>query len=104
MPPSDSPRGAAQPPLVDGFGRQIGDLRLSVTDRCNLRCVYWIPEEAPQFQPRDELDLKGPLRQGASDDDMLRLIRVAWRRKDAGHLINSAGFVRPARTMSAIGG
>lgn len=42
-------------PVTDGFGRPIGDLRLSVTDRCNLRCVYCIPEEAPEFQPRDEL-------------------------------------------------
>ncbi|NKB90000.1 MAG: GTP 3',8-cyclase MoaA [Acidobacteria bacterium] len=41
--------------LRDGFGREIGDLRISVTDRCNLRCVYCIPEETPTFQPRDEL-------------------------------------------------
>lgn len=41
--------------LRDGFGRPIGDLRLSVTDRCNLRCVYCIPEELPEFQPREEL-------------------------------------------------
>ncbi len=41
--------------LRDGFGRPIGDLRLSVTDRCNLRCVYCIPEETPEFQPRHEL-------------------------------------------------
>jgi len=41
--------------LTDGFGRAIGDLRLSVTDRCNLRCAYCIPDEAPTFQPREEL-------------------------------------------------
>ena len=41
--------------LRDGFGRAIGDLRISVTDRCNLRCVYCIPEETPTFQPREEL-------------------------------------------------
>jgi len=41
--------------LQDGFGRLIGDLRLSVTDRCNLRCVYCIPEETPTFQGREEL-------------------------------------------------
>jgi len=49
---SKGPDSAA---LTDGFGRAIGDLRLSVTDRCNLRCVYCIPEETPTFQPREEL-------------------------------------------------
>ena len=42
-------------PLVDGFGRPVRDLRLSVTDRCNLRCRYCIPDEAPEFQPRAEI-------------------------------------------------
>jgi len=42
-------------PIADSYGRQVGDLRLSVTDRCNLRCAYCIPEETPQFQPREEL-------------------------------------------------
>ncbi|MBM4418187.1 MAG: GTP 3',8-cyclase MoaA [Chloroflexi bacterium] len=32
-------------PLVDAFGRQMGDLRISITDRCNFRCVYCMPEE-----------------------------------------------------------
>ncbi len=29
--------------LIDSYGRQIGDLRISVTDRCNFRCVYCMP-------------------------------------------------------------
>lgn len=37
--------------LNDGFGRTIDYLRLSVTDRCNLRCVYCLPESAPRFVP-----------------------------------------------------
>lgn len=41
-------------PLVDRFGRVHTDLRISVTDRCNLRCTYCMPEEV-EFQPRDEL-------------------------------------------------
>ena len=42
-------------PLVDGFGRQVRDLRISVTDRCNFRCGYCMPEEGMVWQPRDEL-------------------------------------------------
>jgi cyclic pyranopterin phosphate synthase len=40
--------------LVDGFGRVHTDLRVSVTDRCNLRCTYCMPLEAV-FLPREEL-------------------------------------------------
>ena len=42
-------------PLVDGFGRVHRDLRISVTDRCNFRCTYCMPEEGMQWHPRDEL-------------------------------------------------
>ena len=40
--------------LVDTFGRRHTDLRISVTDRCNLRCTYCMPAEAI-FRPREEL-------------------------------------------------
>ena len=39
-------------PLVDGFGRLHDSLRISVTDRCNIRCFYCMPEEATDFVPR----------------------------------------------------
>jgi GTP 3',8-cyclase len=42
-------------PLVDSFGRVHRDLRISVTDRCNFRCVYCMPEEGMDWTPRDEL-------------------------------------------------
>jgi cyclic pyranopterin phosphate synthase len=42
-------------PLVDTFGRTARDLRISITDRCNFRCVYCMPEEGIQFLPRDEI-------------------------------------------------
>ena len=42
-------------PLVDGYGRVHRDLRISVTDRCNFRCTYCMPEEGMRWQPRDEL-------------------------------------------------
>jgi cyclic pyranopterin phosphate synthase len=40
--------------LIDRFGRLHTDLRISVTDRCNLRCTYCMPEEVV-FRPREEL-------------------------------------------------
>ena len=41
--------------LVDPFGRQISYLRLAVTDRCNLRCQYCMPEKGIDIVPRQEL-------------------------------------------------
>jgi cyclic pyranopterin phosphate synthase len=51
-----------------------------------------------------ETDLREPLRDGASDDDLAALIRAAVWGKWAGHRINHADFVQPARSMSMIGG
>lgn len=44
-----------RPPLVDSFGRVHSNLRISVTDRCNIRCFYCMPESNVQFLPRTEL-------------------------------------------------
>src|SRR5262245_11570383 len=41
--------------LSDGFGRRLTDLRVSLTDRCNFRCVYCIPDEHNDWFPRSEL-------------------------------------------------
>lgn len=41
--------------LMDGFGRQVRDLRISVTDRCNFRCRYCMPHEEMQWLPREEI-------------------------------------------------
>jgi GTP 3',8-cyclase len=41
--------------LVDSFGRVHRDLRISVTDRCNLRCTYCMPEEGMDWLARDQL-------------------------------------------------
>ena len=38
--------------LVDGYGRLHDNLRISVTDRCNIRCFYCMPEDAVEFVPR----------------------------------------------------
>jgi cyclic pyranopterin phosphate synthase len=53
---------------------------------------------------RREWDLKEPLRNGASDEELERLVRVAVRHKELKHRINDAGFVRASRSMSQIGG
>jgi GTP 3',8-cyclase len=42
-------------PLKDGHGRLIGDLRVSVTDRCNFRCQYCMPAEGLPWLERDEI-------------------------------------------------
>jgi GTP 3',8-cyclase len=54
-----SERSAAAAPatggLVDTQGRTVRDLRISVTDRCNLRCVYCMPAEGMPWLPKDDL-------------------------------------------------
>lgn len=57
-------------PLVDGFGRVHTDLRLSVTDRCNIRCFYCMPAENVTFKPRSEL---------LTFEEMERFVRVVAR-------------------------
>jgi GTP 3',8-cyclase len=47
--------GMGREPLMDGHGRQIGDLRVSVTDRCNFRCQYCMPAEGLPWLERAEI-------------------------------------------------
>ncbi|UUZ59031.1 GTP 3',8-cyclase MoaA [Nocardioides sp. B-3] len=54
--------------LLDTFGRVATDLRVSLTDRCNLRCTYCMPAEGLARLPKPEL---------LTDDEVLRLIEVA---------------------------
>jgi cyclic pyranopterin phosphate synthase len=42
-------------PLIDTFGRIHDNLRISVTDRCNIRCFYCMPEEGVQYMMREEI-------------------------------------------------
>ncbi|MDQ1689219.1 MAG: 3,8-cyclase [Frankiaceae bacterium] len=58
-------------PLVDGFGRVATDLRVSVTDRCDLRCTYCMPAEGLDWTPRAQL---------LTDDELVRLVGVAVSR------------------------
>ena len=51
----DDPAMPTEGPLVDRYARVHDDLRISITDRCNLRCVYCMPMEGMTFLPRSEL-------------------------------------------------
>ncbi|HEX5018996.1 MAG TPA: GTP 3',8-cyclase MoaA, partial [Actinomycetes bacterium] len=53
---------------------------------------------------RDESDLRGAMRAGASDDELIDLMRACLAAKKAGHGIDEPTFVPPPRPMSAIGG
>jgi cyclic pyranopterin phosphate synthase len=54
--------------LLDTFGRIATDLRVSLTDRCNLRCTYCMPEQGLAWLAKPEL---------LSDDEIVRLVRIA---------------------------
>src|SRR5512145_2476483 len=54
--------------LVDTFGRTATDLRVSLTDRCNLRCSYCMPAEGLDWLPSEET---------LTDDEVVRLVRIA---------------------------
>ena len=58
-------------PLADAFGRVATDLRVSLTDRCNLRCSYCMPAEGLDWLPNDEV---------LTDDEVVRLITIAVER------------------------
>lgn len=63
--PTASPRA-----LVDRFGRVATDLRVSLTDRCNLRCSYCMPAEGLPWLPHDEV---------LTNDELVRLLRIGVR-------------------------
>jgi cyclic pyranopterin phosphate synthase len=65
------PARPADPRLVDTFGRVATDLRISLTDRCNLRCSYCMPAEGLDWMPDAEV---------LTDAELLRLIRIAVTR------------------------
>jgi GTP 3',8-cyclase len=53
--PSPTPGAPARAPLLDGSGRQIKSVRVSVTDKCNFRCRYCMPAEGLEWLKRDEI-------------------------------------------------
>lgn len=64
--PGEDALAAMTEPVHDSYGRRVRYLRISLTDACNLRCVYCMPEDM-QFRPRQEL---------MSDEEILFLVKV----------------------------
>jgi 2-iminoacetate synthase ThiH len=104
-------------PLVDGWGRAIGSVRISVTDRCNFRCRYCMPAEGLPWVAKDDLlsfeeivrlvrvlaeagvvetDLSSLMRGGASDVQLEQALRDAVARK-LKHRIGDPGFQPASR-------
>lgn len=83
--------------LVDRYGRVARDLRVSLTDKCNLRCTYCMPAEGLPW-------LAGP--QLLDDDEIIRLIRVAVQRLGITEVRFTGGepLIRPGlvRIVSAV--
>jgi GTP 3',8-cyclase len=93
-------------PLIDSYNRVIDYLRVSVTDRCNFRCVYCMPEEGSPVAPKSEI---------LTYEEIERLVRIAVElgmtkiritggeplvRKDIGTLIQRIGAIPNLRDLS----
>ena len=97
---ADSVPAGQQDPMVDSFGRRINYLRISLTDACNLRCVYCMPEEI-RFRPRSEL---------LQDEEILAIVRAAAElgtskiRLTGGEPTIRPGIVELVRAIAAVPG
>ncbi len=99
-PPGADALAAMTEPTHDSYGRRVRYLRISLTDACNLRCVYCMPEHM-QFRPRHEL---------MSDEEIIFLVNVAASlgvdkiRLTGGEPTIRPGVVELVRQISAIPG
>jgi cyclic pyranopterin phosphate synthase len=80
-------------PVSEPFCGDCNRIRLTADGRLRT-CLFSL----------NETDLRGPLRDGADDQELERVIRDAVWRKELKHHVGDPGFVQPARSMSAIGG
>ncbi|MGY2703438.1 MULTISPECIES: GTP 3',8-cyclase MoaA [unclassified Nocardioides] len=87
--------------LEDRFGRVATDLRVSLTDRCNLRCSYCMPAEGLDWLPTDEV---------LTDDEVVRLVRIGVEllgvrevRFTGGEPLVRRGLLDIVRRTSALG-
>lgn len=87
--------------MRDQYGRELTDLRVSITDRCNLRCVYCMPEDGIDFRPPANL---------LQDDELVLLIGIAAElgvekiRLTGGEPTVRPGIVNLVRRIAAIPG
>ncbi|MBV9213914.1 MAG: GTP 3',8-cyclase MoaA [Actinobacteria bacterium] len=80
-------------PVSDPFCAECNRIRLTAEGALRT-CLF----------SHHETDLREPLRSGADDDELERIVRAAVWRKELKHRVGEPGFRQPARTMSAIGG
>ena len=87
--------------LADRYGRVATDLRVSLTDRCNLRCSYCMPAEGLDWLPNDDV---------LTDDEVVRLVRIGVEllgvrevRFTGGEPLVRRGLVDIVRRTSALG-
>src|SRR5205807_5272021 len=80
-------------PVSEPFCADCNRIRLTADGRLRT-CLFSL----------HETDLRSPLRQGASDAELERIVRDAVWRKELKHHVGEPGFIQPDRTMSAIGG
>jgi cyclic pyranopterin phosphate synthase len=80
-------------PVSEPFCGDCNRIRLTADGRLRT-CLFSL----------NETDLRGPVRDGATDDELERIVRDAVWLKELKHHVGEPGFVQPPRTMSAIGG
>jgi cyclic pyranopterin phosphate synthase len=80
-------------PVSEPFCGDCNRIRLTADGRLRT-CLFSL----------NETDLRGPMRDGVGDDELAQIVRDAVWLKELKHHVGEAGFIQPARTMSAIGG
>lgn len=76
------PARPARPGLIDKYGRAAHDLRVSLTDRCNLRCTYCMPQDGLDWMPSEQV---------LTDAEVVRLVRIAVERLEIRHVRFTGG-------------
>jgi cyclic pyranopterin phosphate synthase len=105
--PGDRDHAPAERWLVDGGPGSVGivgSVSRPFCNTCNRTRLTADGQIRNCLFAQTETDLRGPLRNGASDDELAQLWLTAMAGKRPGHGIDDVGFLQPTRPMSAIGG